>query len=590
VGLLDLGLTKPVEALRQAIERLDRYSTEPSMWGVRWDTLGAETRMPNMLSALRKEPFPYLLLAGLRGKGSSAQIRTALEQARTLARVVLLEVYDAEAARAAATSSIDGVVIKAGEAGGRVSSSSAFMLLQTLRGRMDKPYWIQGAWGPDNAASAVLAGAAGVVLGEELWLARESPFHEDERQRLAGLDGSETVCIGTPQVQFRLFKQGSPDALNEIEQRAGEGSDWPDLLHERWLAEGLDPLPLGQGIAFAAGLARRHITAGGILNEFNRVIEHNLTQLRQQPGLTPGNALAEECGVRHPIFQGPMTRVSDVVPFCAAVAENGALPFLALALLRGPEVRKLLEETRERLGERSWGVGILGFVPPELRKEQLDVVLELKPRFAIIAGGRPAQAGELEEAGIATYLHVPSPGLLESFLREGARKFIFEAAALVSALAPALVERGAKIGVLMGTAYLFTEEAVASGAITPMFQEQAAACEGTTLLESGVGHATRCARTPFADEFDQLKKKLIREGRSGDEIRLELEMLNVGAWPPRGCAGRPGWATGRVPGSRHPPGRAALLLPKRSRVIPRRSAAGNWPAAPGCWPTAPSRK
>ena len=41
------------------------------------------------------------------------------------------------------------------------------------------------------------------------------------------------------------------------------------------------------------------------------------------------------------------------------------------------------------LGDRPWGVGILGFVPPELRDEQLAVVRELPPPVALIAGGRP---------------------------------------------------------------------------------------------------------------------------------------------------------------------------------------------------------
>src|SRR4029077_6410160 len=35
-------------------------------------------------------------------------------------------------------------------------------------------------------------------------------------------------------------------------------------------------------------------------------------------------------------------------------------------------------------------------------------------------------ARELEQEGIATYLHVPSPGLLRLFLKDGARRFVFE--------------------------------------------------------------------------------------------------------------------------------------------------------------------
>ena len=46
-------------------------------------------------------------------------------------------------------------------------------------------------------------------------------------------------------------------------------------------------------------------------------------------------------------------------------------------------------------------------------------------------------------------------------------------AAMVAALAAPLSARGMKIGVLMGTAYLFTREAVQTGAILPEFQRQA---------------------------------------------------------------------------------------------------------------------
>ncbi len=121
-----------------------------------------------------------------------------------------------------------------------------------------------------------------------------------------------------------------------------------------------------------------------------------------------------------------MTRVSDTAAFADAVSLAGGLPFLALALLRKKATETLLAETQEQLGERSWGVGLLGFLPPEIRKEQIEAIRKFKPPFALIAGGRPDQARELEEEGIPTYLHVPSPGLLKMFLKDGARRFIFE--------------------------------------------------------------------------------------------------------------------------------------------------------------------
>lgn len=55
------------------------------------------------------------------------------------------------------------------------------------------------------------------------------------------------------------------------------------------------------------------------------------------------------------------------------------------------------------------GVGVLGFADEEIKAAQLEVVREIRPSHAIIAGGRPAQAAALEEVGISTFLHVPSP-------------------------------------------------------------------------------------------------------------------------------------------------------------------------------------
>ena len=271
-----------------------------------------------------------------------------------------------------------------------------------------------------------------------------------------------------------------------------------------------------------------------------------------------------------------MTRVSDRSQFAAVVAEAGALPFLALALTARSDVERLLAETKSLLKTRPWGVGILGFVPPDLRAEQLAAIEEARPPFALISGGRPEQAFRLEAKGIATYLHVPSPGLLRLFVEQGARRFVFEgsecgghvgplssftlwdsmvetllhltdkenaagfhvlfaggvhdgrSAAMAAALAAPLSERGVRIGVLAGTAYLFTHEAVSCGSIVPSFQQEALACRNTVKLVTGPGHAIRCAATPFAGEFANRKRALFGENLQTDEMRQRLEGITLG--------------------------------------------------------------
>ncbi|MEU6672087.1 SDR family NAD(P)-dependent oxidoreductase [Streptomyces sp. NPDC046727] len=274
-----------------------------------------------------------------------------------------------------------------------------------------------------------------------------------------------------------------------------------------------------------------------------------------------------------------MTRVSDQAGFAAAVAEGGALPFLALALADGERTRAMLTEARAVLDGRPWGVGVLGFAPEDIRNAQLDAVRELRPTHAIIAGGRPAQAEALERAGIRTFLHVPSPGLLRQFLDAGVRRFVFEgsecgghvgprasfplweaqlavledfladagdetarrlevffaggvhderSAAMVAALAAPLTARGAAVGVLMGTAYLFTEEAVARGAVRPLFQRQVLAAAATALLETAPGHATRCVPSPFTDNYREREAELRAQGVPDRLVWERLERLNVG--------------------------------------------------------------
>ncbi|MFC5750023.1 SDR family NAD(P)-dependent oxidoreductase [Actinomadura rugatobispora] len=472
-----------------------------------------------------------------------------------------------------------GLVARGCEGGGRVGELSTFVLLQRLLGdaRIGLPVWAAGGIGPHTAAAAVAGGAAGVVLDSQLALVRETDLPADVAAAVAAMDGSETRIVEGHRVYAR------PD-LPRIELA---GLDLAGM-NARMGATGLRSrlLPVGQDGALARPLAERHRTAGGVVQAVRAQIAAGIrAAVRTEPLASRGASGpgAEEAsgagtGREYPVAQGPMTRVSDRSAFAAAVAQDGGLPFLALALMSGDETRDLLRDTAERLGERPWGVGVLGFAPPEVREAQLAAVRAVRPPYALVAGGRPAQVEPLESVGIRTYLHVPSPGLLDRFLAEGARRFVFEgsecgghvgprasfplweaqvqrllaycdahegaaaglsvmfaggihderSAAMVAALAGPLAERGVGIRLLMGTAYLFTYEAVAAGAITPGFQRAAIECDGTALLETSPGHATRCARTPYVAAFEERRRLLEEAGTPRQEVWRLLEELNLG--------------------------------------------------------------
>src|SRR5262249_45952330 len=101
-------------------------------------------------------------------------------------------------------------------------------------------------------------------------------------------------------------------------------------------------------------------------------------------------------------------------------------------------------------------------------------------------------------------------------------------AAMVAALAAGLAERGVAGGVPLGTAHLFTHEAVAAGAIVPPLPKLALRWEETVLLQTGPGHAIRCIKTPYYDVFEQEKSRLQKEGKSHEEIVKALEWMNIG--------------------------------------------------------------
>ncbi|MBI1353692.1 MAG: SDR family NAD(P)-dependent oxidoreductase [Acidobacteria bacterium] len=501
---------------------------------------------------------------------------------------VWLEVVSAAEGLRADALGPDRIVVKGNEAAGRVGEDTTLILLQKLRGKVSAPLVARGGVGLHTASACLVAGASGVLLDWQLSLCDESDLPAAVRRKVERMDGSETILLGQEiGRRFRVYLRPGEAAAARLAEQVGKiRPDAADLDEQiaTW-SQAVDEsvrcgelLALGQDACFAKLLAERYRTVGAVIRAIRSEALRQVRVAAARNVLRKGGPLAESHGTAYPIVQGPMTRVSDRAEFADAVEAGGGLPVLALALMRRKQVRELLEQTSEKLGERPWGVGVLGFVPQELREEQMEEVLRCPPKFAVIAGGRPDQAKELEEKGIATYLHVPSPELLRLYARSGVRRIILEgrecgghvgprtsfvlweqmvevlldhfsdakvdpsefhvlfaggihddvSAAMVSAIAAPLSERGVKVGALLGTAYLFTAEAVQTGAIQPTFQQEAINCQDTVLLESGVGHATRCADTAFPRHFLSEKQRLQSEGAGPDKVREELEGLNLG--------------------------------------------------------------
>lgn len=541
------------------------------------------TSHATLLKALQGRPH-WLILAGWKGHSLAGLPADPLRQ-------LLLEIIQIEQIRHLKTQDlpVQGCIARGHESGGWVGEDSAFILTQKLlKSGLSLPIYVQGGIGLHAAAACRAVGAAGVVLDDQLWLMPESPLPRAWQAHLQHLSGQETKVLGErwgaacrflsrPGFQAvealqhlcdRIEASGSTLAAQTWRQQASPCIGWGSPDTHVW--------PMGQAIGLAAEYRDRYPSTGRFIQALLRTSAADLQTAAQLRPLQAHSSLAQSHNTQYPIVQGPMTRVSDTAAFAQAVAQSGGLPMLALALMPGTQVRTLLQQTQALLGRQSWGIGILGFVPQALREEQLAAVLEVKPPFALIAGGRPDQAARLEAQGIATYIHVPTPNLLKLFLEQGAKRFVFEgrecgghvgplssftlwestietllrevpaaqaseihvlfaggihdanSAAMVGAMAAPLAQRGMKIGVLMGTAYLFTSEAVACGAIVKEFQEISLACRQTINLETGPGHASRCAVTPFAQEFYQTRQQMMAANRSPEEIKNALEDLTLG--------------------------------------------------------------
>jgi acyl transferase domain-containing protein/NAD(P)H-dependent flavin oxidoreductase YrpB (nitropropane dioxygenase family)/NAD(P)-dependent dehydrogenase (short-subunit alcohol dehydrogenase family) len=577
VGVLNAELTNEVAQVVQALDRLAEHACGP--YGLKIHGAG-----DGLAAAIRRHAtrgLSWLIVDAERlhaGTELFAEIRGAGVR-------ILAEVRSADWAEPASSSPLDGLVLKGNESGGFVGEDSSFILLQKWNRRTRLPLYVRGGVTPHVAAACAAVGVAGVVLDSQLLLMDEVRLSPAIRASLANLSGHETVAIGHGEggEYFRLLVRPGLSAARELAADA-EGAPIQELRDRAApLAMWCDPaaaiLPVGQDVGFAAAWRARYGSVAAVVRAIDSAIDDHVRIAGRSPAISADAPLARAMGVRFPIIQGPMTRVSDTAEFALAVAQAGALPMLALAVLRGEQLENLLRRTAELLRGQRWGIGLLGFAPQDLLDEQLTIAGRFAPDYAIIAGGRPDQAVQLEKAGVPSFLHVPSANLIATFLQEGARRFILEgrecgghigplssfvlwssivdrllvelkqqndvrpdelelifaggihddvSSAMLQVLVAPLSALGVKVGILMGSAYLFTKEIVSSGAIVEQFQRTVLHCERTVNLESGIGHASRCAYTPFAREFFRQRHELTRTGMPADERRHVLDDLILG--------------------------------------------------------------
>ncbi len=475
---------------------------------------------------------------------------------------------------------VSGFVLKGHECSGLVSEQTTFILLQEFRRRTSLPLIARGGITPITAAAAAVSGATGVMLDDQIILLPEAGLLDRKvRHRIEAMSGNETVQVEGPQAGsyirgFALSNRAVEQAL-AARMTTEPGVVAAEAGELTWRSGDLKPA--GQGLVLAAGILHRYRTLGRFIGALGRAWSELPAQAARRGVLGEASAFAQAEGVRYPIFQGPMTRVSDVSDFFVKVSEGGGLPFAALALLSGERTEALLSSTADKMAGRPWGVGLLGFMGPKVLKPQLEAISKHRPQFAIVAGARIDQLQTLDGMGIRSFAHVSSASMLGHYLDEGITRFIVEgrecgghigplssfvlwsaviealeahplfqksassiqlvfaggihddiSAAMVSTLTEPIASRGVQIGVLMGTAYLFTREIVETGAIVPDYQDVALACDETQSLWVGPGFASRCAVTPITEEFRLRRAEMQKRKASVTEMKDALENYSLG--------------------------------------------------------------
>jgi acyl transferase domain-containing protein/NAD(P)H-dependent flavin oxidoreductase YrpB (nitropropane dioxygenase family)/NAD(P)-dependent dehydrogenase (short-subunit alcohol dehydrogenase family) len=489
---------------------------------------------------------------------------TPPQQAANPAYEVIWQVSTVPEACEALETNPSSIILKGCEGAGACSADSAFLLFQALRERCLEAgvsIYIQGGIGIHTAAAYLALGASGVVMDSQLALFAECGTSPELKAALGRLSGNEIRELDG----FRYFVR--PGGA-EPPQDAGVTG-----LKEHMAQATQDCMPLGQDVILGAELVRRYGSLKRLVRAIGRAPLGYLRLAQSLGCLAPGDELASDLGTELPLAQGPMARISDVPQFLRSVADEGALPYLAMSMTTGSRAAESLAAVKDALDGKAWGVGILGFIYPKVLEEQTRLIIEAHPPVVLIAGGRPSQARAFEQAGIQVFLHVPTASLLDMFLKEGARSFVFEgresgghvgplpsavlwdkqvsrlleiddisslklffaggvhdalSAAFVRVLASQLVARGAKVGLQVGTAYLYTDEAVSTGAITEGYRKQLVEGTATLLLKSGAGQESRCIPSAFTDYFEQERQRMLDEGLEMTDVLMRLEELNLG--------------------------------------------------------------
>ncbi len=502
---------------------------------------------------------------------------------------IILEIKDININKKISKASPHALILKGNEAGGRVSKYSSFILMQWYLKNSNLPLFIHGGVGKYTAAGMFASGVSGIVMDSQFLLTDQAPVSQNFKKLLSMVEESDSTQIEYNDANiFRVFAKLGTKIVKELKQKTVEvknddngnkkiyqfiidntaGFDKDDIQFIQSL------FYLGQDGIFAKDFIKDSTNLNEVITAFFKDIGKNLNFIDEHDPVTPDSQFAQDQKTKFPLIQGPMANISDNSEFANRVLEHGALPFFAVGSLPENLADNMLKHGSKKVDNFGAGlVGIEAFNPAI--NSHLEIVKKYRVPYALFAGGIPSQAAELEKAGTKTYLHTPSVSMMENALKNGCKRFIFEggeagghvgalssmvlwenaisflinnkydlselylvfaggistcsASYFISGLTSFLAAKGAKIGIQVGTAYLFTDEIIDSKCIKSQYREIIIKENATMVIGKSLGLASRTAPTKFARMMVKNEAAMLKNKESLSKRKRSFEKRNIGS-------------------------------------------------------------
>ncbi len=502
---------------------------------------------------------------------------------------IVLEIKDINISDQIKSVSPHALVLRGNEAGGSVSRYSSFILMQWYLKNSDLPLFVHGGVGKYTAAGMFAAGVSGLVMDSQLLMTDEAPVSNNFKKLLAMVDESDSTEIAYDGKEiFRVFAKLGTKIVKDLKLKALEYGDDPkgiqrvyQSIQDHMVAFDQADVQfiqslfyLGQDGVFAKDFVKETTSLKQVIEDFFKNMGDQINFIDTFDPIKPMSGFARDQNTRFPLIQGPMANISDNAEFANKVLENGALPFFAVGSLPENLADAMLKEARESVD--IFGAGLVGIEAfnPTVNKH-LDMVKKYRVPYALFAGGLPSQAAELEKAGTRTYLHTPSVSMMENALKSGCKRFIFEggeagghvgtlsslvlweaaistlinkdydlsgiylvfaggistcyASFFMSGLTSFLAARGAKIGLQVGTAYLFADEIVDARCIKSQYRDIIIRENETMVIGKSLGLWSRTAPTKFARMMLENEAEMIKNKESLETRKRSFEKRNIGS-------------------------------------------------------------